>query len=115
MALPLMLLLAAAAALQWPHVRQIAKTGITISALAAPPLPAWNWPHIARLAFPPPTAAMLRTRYRQALEFALTPPSMGAQRTLPAIANCRIVTESHICRAPETDADAGLAQDLLHH
>lgn len=65
--------------------------------------------------FAPPTAAMLHARYRQALEFALTPASMGAQRTLPAVANCRIVTGSHICRAPETDADAGLAQDLLHH
>ena len=65
--------------------------------------------------FAPPTAAMLHARYRQALEFALTPASMGAQRTLPAVANCRIVTGSHICRAPGTDADAGLAQDLLHH
>ena len=58
--------------------------------------------------FAPPTAAMLHVRYRQALEFALTPRA-GAQRTLPAVANCRIVTGSHICRSPETDADAGHA------
>lgn len=58
--------------------------------------------------FAPPTAAAAHARYRQALEFALTPAREGAQRTLPAVANCRIVTGSHICRSPETDADTDL-------
>jgi TonB family protein len=58
--------------------------------------------------FAPPAAAAAHARYRQALEFALTPAREGAQRTLPAVANCRIVTGSHICRSPETDANADL-------
>ena len=58
--------------------------------------------------FAPPTAAAAHARYRQALEFTLTPAREGAQRTLPAVANCRIVTGSHICRSPETDADTDL-------
>ena len=59
--------------------------------------------------FAPPTAAAMHERYRQTLEFALTPARAGAQHTLPAVANCRIVTGSHICRSPEADTDAGLA------
>jgi len=65
-----------------------------------------------RFALPP--GATANARYRQALEFALTPARQGAQHTLPAVANCRIVTGSHICRSPETGGDASLAPDLPH-
>ncbi len=64
--------------------------------------------------FAPPPAAIANARYRQALEFALTPARQGAQHTLPAVANCRIVTGSHICRSSETDGDASLAPDLRY-
>ena len=64
--------------------------------------------------FAPPTAATLHERYRQALEFALTPARKGAQHVLPAAASCRFVTGSRICRAPETDADASFLPNSPH-
>ncbi len=66
---------------------------------------------LRRWRFAPPTTAAADARYRQTLEFALTPARRDAQRTLPAVTNCRIVTGSHICRSPETDADAALAPE----
>lgn len=63
--------------------------------------------------FAPPAAATANARYRQALEFSLTPAARhGTRRTLSAAADCRIVTGSRICRSPETGGDAGLAPDL---
>ena len=66
--------------------------------------------------FAPPTAETANARYRQALEFALTPAHQrGTQRILSAAADCRIVTGSRICRSPATLDDAGLTIESPHH
>ena len=60
--------------------------------------------------FAPPPTQTANARYQQAFEFALTVAARhGAHRTLPAAADCRIVTGSHICRSLETIDDATLA------
>ena len=66
--------------------------------------------------FAPPTAETANARYRQVLEFALTPAHQrGTQRILSAAADCRIVTGSRICRSPATLDDAGLTTESPHH
>ena len=65
--------------------------------------------------FAPPTAETANARYRQTLEFALIPDHRrGTQRTLPAAADCRIVTGSRICRSPATLDEAGLTTGSPH-